>query len=63
MSTIREAKKSGRKVGVSFREVWEEIFLNIGVLFSLWRASDHVSEYEEVECMTRVQLRPYHFQF
>lgn len=22
-------------------------------IFSLWRANDHVSEYEEMECMTR----------
>lgn len=27
--------------------------MNISVIFSLWRVNDHVSEYEEMECMTR----------
>lgn len=36
-----------------FMEVWKNIFTNISVSFSLWRANDHVSEYEELECMTR----------
>lgn len=27
--------------------------MNISVIFSLQRVNDHVSEYEEMECMTR----------
>ncbi len=35
-----------------FTEVWNKISTNISVVFSLWRANDQVSEYEEMECMT-----------